>query len=78
MEAEIQFVIQSQKLKRSIENYGKMQKMWNLLINKLNEDGILWVISEDSFDNKSIPKTFQVIEELTSKGLILKNFIFLG
>lgn len=44
---------------------------WEKLIEELKENGILWVISEDE-DKR---KTFELIEELSSKGLKLKNII---
>lgn len=49
---------------------------WSELINQLNENGILWIISEDSYKNNSCEtKTFNLIKEGLDEGLILKNVI---
>lgn len=49
---------------------------WDSLISDLRDDGILWVISNDSYGkDRTEPLTFELIENLTNKGLILKNVI---
>lgn len=51
-------------------------KDWNSLIANLNRNGVLWVICEDGNEkDKIIPKTFELIDELTDKELRLKNII---
>jgi hypothetical protein len=49
---------------------------WDSLISDLQDNGILWVISNDIYEkDKTEPLTFELIENLTNKGLILKNVI---
>jgi len=49
---------------------------WKELINQLDDKGILWVITNDEYQNNLCnPKTFHLIEEGLNEGLILKNVI---
>lgn len=49
---------------------------WESLIANLKDNGVLWVISEDTYKSgKVIPKTFELVEKLTDMGLKLRNII---
>jgi len=54
----------------------KESKSLNNLISNLKDDGVIWIISNDEHNKNEIKSlTFELIEDLTNKGLILKNVI---
>lgn len=54
----------------------KEKNDWDNLISNLKDNGVLWVISNDEYNsNETEPLTFELIEDLINKGLIMKNVV---
>jgi hypothetical protein len=55
---------------------SKLIKNFGEIISRLDEKGVLWVISQDQSKSGIItPNTFMLIQELEKSGLMLKNVI---